>query len=196
MSSILSDVAAFASVDDRQIVKLYQADPKPVYVSVLIFRYERLMYKIISQWHSINRNRIFMSESDLMDVRHYAYLALMLFMRNTRCPDTIKNVGSRIKAYIYYVLNMQYRHRRYESSVDGMTRSGHDDPGIMDEDEIFDKNANVHIYLMLKYNYTYYKLSMMLFGSKSRKAMLSKFFKFKKRVILEILAVKTKVKRK
>ena len=177
MKNLLSVLSKYNDYSDKEIIKMYREERNSIYISVMLVRYEPLLLKIIQQWHIRNSSSIYVSRSDLDDMLHNAYYGMILCFDRVRNVDSINNVGSRIKSYIYYVLNQYYNHRRNEictDSVPTVSYSKIDDIIISDIDIMSEFHR-----LIYYYEYDYYKLGLMIVGSRSRKSMKAKVYKRK-----------------
>jgi hypothetical protein len=193
MNITIQDIYPYDSVDDREIIARYQSDPKEIYIAVLLFRYEFLIYKVISQWHTRNQHIEF-NDSDYLDMRHVGYHALSYMMSRVGDPHSIKNVSSRIKQYVVNAINREYKHRRYETVFDtelhpaNSTAVGDIENDLLkreiDPAEIL--RSNFFLYLVYHYNYDYYKLGLMFYAADSRKALKNHFSRVKRKIISKL----------
>jgi len=170
----ISDLSQYNEVSDIEIIKRYRKERHSVYISVMLMRYEPLVLKVIQQWNRRNNWWACLTMSDYKDTLHCAYLGMILAFDRVKDVDSIKNVGSRIKSYVYYVLRQHYKHRRHEMPVEGIAdrvvAPYHDfDSGILN-------GAPLGIgRIMYLYHYDYYKMALMMFGARSKKYMKTKF---------------------
>ena len=174
-------LSQYSKYSDKDIIKLYRKTRDSIYISVMLCRYEPLLLKIISQWHTRHMSSIYLERSDLDDVREYAYLGMIVCFDRVRDVDSIKNVGSRIKSYVYYILDKHYRYRRYEMTVDVPLASG--SVSSLPRTKV---PMSLFHYLKYYYKYNYYKLAMLYTGSITRKSMRNKIYKMSCKLLNEL----------
>jgi len=176
MDDIVSRISSYSTYSDIEIIKLFRQTRDPDYVSIMIYRYDRLILKIISQWRYNHRYSIRLNPSDLKDSLHTAYEAVIYCFLRVSNPSTIKNVGSRIKKYIYNALNRLYKYRVTEFPVDPEYMHYHAQPYTVEHTDtipyrLLTPEDTLFCYYAYYQNYSNYKLGLLLTSAKTRKYM-------------------------
>lgn len=177
----------YEGLADRELMLEYRITRDSEAITVMIKRYRNLMLKIIGQWHSKCERRIYMTPSDMNDTVQCANLGLMLMMNNVVDIQAIKNVGSRLKGYIEYVLNTTFGYRKYEIPAGGNNEVRNRRIEVVYDEPAIPYNRRVHIFI--GYSYDYYKLGLMMSGSKTRKSMKAHVQKIKAKVCTDELSM-------
>lgn len=213
MEITLEQIQQYKSWTDIQLVNAYRKEYREfegrdcsLYASVFFYRYEKLILKIISQWNRFKRRKhVYVTRSDLTDTLQTAYLGVLESFIRIRNVDTVNNFGSRIKAYIYYFLNQEYKHRNIgNKSLDDeevwtdfvdLKASEEDGPNTRYattcDNSLYFQDGNLDYWSMTTtqrrifaavyvYKYNYYKCGLMLCGPKARKAINESFYLRKK----------------
>lgn len=169
----VSVISSFSSVSDKDIIKMYRSTLDQKYASVMIFRYEYLLLKIIKQWHYSKKLKVPYEEYDFEDILQTAYLGMLECFVTVSDVDAIKNVGSRIKSYVYVALDRVHKHKGREEMVENFPEDTDGDVRCMDAIDVkrLEGKCRELYYYVLHYCYTSYKIGMVMFKTRSRRNM-------------------------